>query len=106
MLTKGNEVIERVTLPASTEYRFEKLKAGVYTLAVLTTEVQQPNIAMDGSNTREINLEISPKPEPDKKTIAHYLLFGPTGSRGQKVNVLLAQNYSRYSRYHLPATGR
>jgi hypothetical protein len=94
LLIKENNIIQRIQLPTNGVYSFPNLAAGVYSLTVFGTNVRQDNISVDGTNSREINLAISDTPvEPVEKSIGHYLLFGPPGSRGRKVNLLLALDF-------------
>ena len=92
LLVKDNNIIARVTLPGSGQYRFDNLAAGNYALVVFETDVRQDNIALDGTNTREVNLVVPPTPQTTK-TINHYLLFGPPNSRGRQTTLLLAVDY-------------
>jgi hypothetical protein len=96
LLIKEGNIIARVPLSPSGEFRFENLGAGLYTLMVFETNVRQDNIALDGSNSREVNLTIpdaSTTPETAEKVINHYLLFGPSETRGRQTNLLLAVDY-------------
>jgi hypothetical protein len=96
LLIKEGNIITRVPLSPSGEFRFENLGAGLYTLMVFETNVRQDNIALDGSNSREVNLTIpdaSTTPETAEKVINHYLLFGPPETRGRQTNLLLAVDY-------------
>lgn len=95
LLLKEDNIIARFPLPESGNYRFENLAAGTYSLLVFETSVRQDNIALDGTNQREINLVLpdeTDQPEIEK-SINHYLLLGPPGSRGRQTNLLLATDY-------------
>jgi hypothetical protein len=92
LLIKQENIIARQVIPPNTEYRFVNLAPGIYSLQVFGTAVRQDNIALDGTNTREVNLTV-PEPEQPEKTIPHYVLFGPPGSRGLSVNWQLAGDY-------------
>lgn len=94
LLIKQGNIIARLVLPESNEYRFINLAAGTYSLQVFDTSVREDNIALDGANSREINLVVpADGGQPGQKTINHYLLFGPPGSRGRQTNLLLSANY-------------
>jgi len=94
LLIKEGNIIQRRRLPATGDYRFDNLAAGVYGVQVFETNVRQENISVDGINSREVNLIVPDEPiEPIEKSINHYLLFGPPGSRGRKVNLLLAFDF-------------
>jgi hypothetical protein len=94
LLIKEGNIIARFSIPTSGNYRFSNLAEGTYSIQVFETSVRQDNIALDGINTREINLVIPdvPPSTPDK-TINHYLLFGPPNSRGRQTNLMLALDY-------------
>jgi hypothetical protein len=97
LLIKEGNIIARLPIPVSEAYRFTDLAAGVYTLQVFETNVRQGNISVDGTNNRQVNLVVpddSVTPPPvTEKTIDHYLLIGPLGSRGRKTNLLLALDF-------------
>ena len=94
LLLKEGNIISRFRIPVSGEYRFTDLAAGTYSLQVFETTIKQENIALDGSNSRELHLVI---PVVDSgmsdKTINHYLLLGPPASRGRQTNLILAMDY-------------
>ena len=81
-----------MTLIGSVPRRAVNLAPGIYSLQVFNTAVRQDNIALDGTNSREVNLTV-PEPEQPEKIIPHYVLFGPPGSRGLNVNWQLAGDY-------------
>jgi hypothetical protein len=61
---------------------------------VFDTAVREDNIALDGTNSREIHLVVpGDSGQPTEKIINHYLLFGPPGTRGRQSNLLLATNF-------------
>lgn len=94
LLLKGGNIIARFRIPMSGKYRFADLAPGTYALRVLDTNIRQDNIALDGTNSREINLTVATGPtEPTAKSINHYLLLGPPDSRGRQTNLLLAVDY-------------
>jgi len=94
LLIKEGNIISRFRIPVSGEYRFPDLAAGVYSLQLFESNIRQDNISLDGSNSREINLVVPvSQPEIADKTISHYLLFGPPGSRGRQTNLILAMDY-------------
>jgi hypothetical protein len=94
LLIKEGNIISRFRIPVSGEYRFSDLAAGVYSLQLFETNIKQDNISLDGTNSREINLVVSvTQPEIPDKSINHYLLFGPPGSRGRQTNLILAMDY-------------
>lgn len=95
LLIKAGNIITRVRIPPSETYRFASLDAGVYTVQVSETGVRIDNIALDGANSREINLVVTETPveKPAPKSANHYVLLGPSGSRGRKTNLLLALDY-------------
>jgi hypothetical protein len=94
LLIKEGNIISRFRIPLSGEYRFADLAAGVYSLQLFESNIRQDNISLDGSNSREINLVVPvTQPEVSDKTISHYLLFGPPGSRGRQTNLILAMDY-------------
>jgi len=95
LLIKEANIISRFRIPLSGEYRFTDLAAGVYSLQIFETTIKQGNISLDGTNSREVNLvipDVPPQP-PSAKSIEHYLLLGPPGSRGRQTNLLLALDY-------------
>lgn len=94
LLIKEGNIISRFRIPVSGEYRFTDLAAGVYSLQLFESNIRQDNISLDGRNSREINLVVPvTQPEVSEKTISHYLLFGPPGSRGRQTNLILAMDY-------------
>ncbi len=94
LLVKESNIIARVTLPETESYRFVNLAAGVYSLQVFNTTVRHDNIALDGINSREINLFVPDDGgQPISKTINHYILYGPPDTRGRQTNLLLATNF-------------
>ena len=94
LLIKEGNIISRFRIPVSGEYRFTDLAAGVYSLQLFESNLRQDNISLDGRNSREINLVVPvTQPEIPDKTISHYLLFGPPGSRGRQTNLILAMDY-------------
>ncbi len=93
LLLKGDNIIARQVVPSFEDYRFVNLAAGVYTLSVFNTSTRQDNISLDGSNTREVNLVVDDGGVNPEKLIPHYLLLGPPGSRGRKVNWQLAGDF-------------
>lgn len=96
LLIKEGNIISRFPIPLSGDYRFGDLAAGTYTLQIFETNIRQSNISLDGTNTREINLLVPDEgvgPPTAEKTIDHYLLLGPPGSRGRQTNLLLALDY-------------
>lgn len=94
LLIKEDCIIARLTIPESGEYRFINLAAGIYSVEIFGTGVRQENIALDGTDSREINLTVPDAgEEPTEKSITHYLLFGPPGSRGRQTNLLLATDF-------------
>ena len=92
LLLKDENIIARQVIPTTESYKFINLAAGVYSVAVFNTTVRQDNVALDGSNSREINLIVPEIGEPEK-IIPHYVLLGPPGSRGQKVNLQLTNDF-------------
>jgi len=82
-------------LPGSPEtFKFINLAQGVYALQVFDTNIRQDNIVLDGTNSREITLVVPTDGDaPPEKTINHYLLIGPPGSRGRQTNLLLATDF-------------
>jgi len=92
LLVKEGNIISRLPLPPSGQYRFENLAKGNYSVVVFETSVRQDNIVLDGENTRRILLTIPEVAEVDK-SINHYLLFGPPDSRGRQTNLLLATDF-------------
>ena len=93
LLSNGSVINSRI-LPSSTEYRFESLAAGLYSLLVVGSTTRQDNIALDGSNSRHINLEVTDDGSASAdKAIDYYILYGPAGSTGRQTNLLLATNY-------------
>lgn len=93
LLLKAETIIARQVIPPFESYRFVNLAAGVYTLAVFNTSTRQDNIAVDGSNSREVNLVVDDGISGQEKIIPHYVLLGPPGSRGREVNWQLAGDY-------------
>lgn len=95
LLIKEASIISRFRIPLSGEYRFTDLAAGIYSLQLFETSVKHGNISLDGTNSREVNLAIpdDPSQPPPAKSIEHYLLLGPPGSRGRQTNLLLALDY-------------
>lgn len=92
LLVKSGNILARVPLPQSGHYRFENLAEGVYSIQVFDTGIRQDNVALDGQNSREINLAV-PLVQAVEKSINHYLLLGPPQSRGRQTNLLVAANY-------------
>lgn len=92
LLVKSGNILARVPLPQSGHYRFENLAEGVYSIQVFDTGIRQDNIALDGQNSREINLAV-PLVRTVEKSINHYLLLGPPQSRGRQTNLLVSTNY-------------
>lgn len=101
ILGKGTAVIDRQTLPPDGSFRFENLPAAVYDLAVWGTPVKAPQIEVDGDNERVVNLEVTDQPAGQEKSIGHYVLFGPAGSRGRRTNLFIAMDYLLH--FSLPA---
>jgi hypothetical protein len=97
LLVKEGNIIARLPIAQSGEYRFENLGQGLYSVLVFDTNVRQDNITLDGLNSRTVNLTVpssGPGGEtPPQKVISHYLLFGPPETRGRQTNLLLATNY-------------
>jgi len=94
LLIKEGSIIARLTLPQSETFKFINLAQGVYSLQVFDTNIRQDNIVLDGTNSREITLVVPTNgDEPPEKTINHYLLIGPPGSRGRQTNLLLATDF-------------
>lgn len=94
LLVKEGNIIARMVIPESTEFRFINLAAGTYSIQVFDTQIREDNIALDGSNSREFHLVVPDTgPQPAEKIINHYILFGPPGTRGRRTNLLLATNY-------------
>ena len=92
LLVKEGNIIARFPLPQSGDYRFENLAEGTYSIQVFETNLKQENISVDGTNSREVNLTFPLTPQVEKR-LNHYLLFGPPGSRGRQVNLLLTVDY-------------
>jgi hypothetical protein len=92
LLVKEGNIISRLPLPPSGQYRFENLAKGNYAILVFETSIRQDNIVLDGLNTRRLILTV-PEPSEVVKSINHYLLFGPPASRGRQINFLLALDY-------------
>ena len=96
LLIKEGNIIARVPLGPTGEFRFEKLGTGTYGVMVFETNVRQANIALDGTNSREVKLVVpteQPTQQTPDKTINHYLLFGPPDTRGRQTNLILAADY-------------
>jgi hypothetical protein len=93
LLVKEDNIIARLPLPASGQYRFENLAGGNYSLVVFETNVRHDNIILDGTNSRRIILTVPETEQETPKTINHYLLLGPPTSRGRQTNLLLATDY-------------
>lgn len=96
LLISGEEIIEQTIIPVSTNYSFNNLGQGVYAVQVQHTDVRQDNIVLNGNNSREVNLVVSEVPPPISKIIPHYILFGPPGSYGRKVNVLISGDFAQF----------
>jgi len=92
LLLKAGTTLSSLVVPESTQYRFENLGAGIYSLQVADTAVRADNIVLDGTNSREVNLVVPEEPE-QTKCINHYLLYGPPDTPGRQTNLLLATNY-------------
>ncbi len=92
LLVKEGNIISRLPLPPSGQYKFDNLAKGNYSVVVFETNIRQDNIMLDGANTRRITLTI-PEAAETEKSINHYLLFGPPDSRGRQINLLLAAEY-------------
>lgn len=93
LVTQGN-IISRLPLPPSGEYRFENLGAGLYSVIVFETNTRQDNIQVNGANSQEVNLVVTAgEPEPGSKLIKHYLLLGPPNTPGRRIILLLASDY-------------
>ena len=97
LLIKEGNIIARLPLAASGEFRFENLGQGTYSVMVFETNVRQDNIALNGTNNREVNMVIPTTPDltgqTGQKPLNHYLLFGPPQTRGRQTNLLLAIDY-------------
>jgi hypothetical protein len=92
LLVKSGNILARSPLPQSGHYRFENLAEGVYSIQLFDMGIRQDNIALDGQNSREINLTV-PLIQAVEKSINHYLLLGPPQSRGRQTNLLVSTNY-------------
>lgn len=92
LLVKSGNILARFPLPQSGHYRFENLAEGVYSIQLFDTGIRQDNIALDGQNSREINLVV-PLIQAVEKSINHYLLLGPPQSRGRQTSLLVSTNY-------------
>ena len=92
LLVKEGNIISRLPLPPSGQYRFDNLAKGNYSVIIFETSVRQDNIVLDGENTRRILLTI-PEVATVDKSINHYLLLGPPDSRGRQTNLLLATDF-------------
>ena len=95
LLVKEGNIIARVPLPLSGQYRFENLGSGNYSVVVFETNVRQDNIGLDGTNSREVNLVVptGASIQAQIKAVNHYLLFGPPDTRGRQTNLLLATDF-------------
>lgn len=92
LLVKEGNIIFRLPLPPSGQYRFENLAKGNYSVVVFETPIRQDNIVLDGENSRRIILTI-PEATAIDKSINHYVLLGPPDSRGRQTNLLLATDF-------------
>jgi len=94
LLIKEGNIIARFTIPQAEIFRFINLAEGTYSLQIFETSVRQDNISVDGTNSREINLTVPDVgTDPVEKSINHYLLLGPPGSRGRKTLLFIAADF-------------
>ncbi len=93
ILSKGDVVITRQTLPPDGTFAFTDLPAGVYTVSIWETDIRQPNIAVDGRNTRTVNLEIPTEPPAAEKSIAHFVLLPPPQTRARRLVYFAAMDF-------------
>ena len=86
--------VSRVTLDNTGQFRFEHLAAGTYRLFVEGTAAEVAGLRLDGRNTLQANLEVTPEePVPEQPTLDHYLLAGPPDEERTRVNLLLLQPF-------------
>jgi len=86
--------ISRVPLDNTGQFRFEHLAAGTYRLSVEGTTAEVAGLRLDGRNTLQANLEVTPEgPVPAQPTLDHYLLAGPPDQERTRVNLLLLQPF-------------
>jgi hypothetical protein len=74
------------------QYRFERLAAGTYRVAVVGTEVVSADINVDGKSVLVVDLEV-PSSQPREQAFAIYVLFGAPDAPGTRTNVVLAQDF-------------
>jgi hypothetical protein len=94
LLTRSGAEVARQTVAADEHYRFEKLTAGRYRVAVAGTGGADANLAsdeiiLDGSNMVSVDLQAPPTDRP----FAHYVLFGAADQPATQVHLLLAQDF-------------
>lgn len=94
LLLRDGEAVATTETDAQGAYRFEKLEAGTYVVAVEGTEVHSDPIAVDGTADITANLELPDGfPTPSGKVLEHYVLFGPPTSARTAVHLALATAY-------------
>lgn len=93
LLTLDGEIVASQVLPATGEFSFANLAAGVYLLVVENTGVRSEPISVDGTNAAIGALPAVPEEPPTGKFIERYVLFGSPKSARTRVYLALADSY-------------
>ncbi len=92
ILLLSDEEVERAETDANGQFRFTALGAGSYKLRTLQPSAISSAIDVDGTSLYLIDVSL-PEQKDTPEPMAHYLLFGPSGTPGNPANFRLAQGY-------------
>jgi hypothetical protein len=92
ILLLSDQELERAATDTNGQFRFDALGAGSYKLKTLQPSAISSEIAVDGNSLYLIDVSL-PEEAAAVQPMAHYLLFGPTGTPGNPANFRLARRY-------------
>jgi hypothetical protein len=91
-LTLAGQQVGEGQIASDGSYRFERLAAGTYRVAVVGTDVVSADIVVDGKSVLVVDLEV-PASTPVGQAFAVYVLFGAPDAPGTRANFVLAQDF-------------
>jgi hypothetical protein len=92
VLRAGDRAQDALVAPDGT-YSFVNLAPGTYSLELSGTGVINNNLTLAPGQTVAFDYAVAPVQPPQKKHLAHYVLFGPGTQPGTLTNLILALDY-------------